>query len=93
MTRFQILGALLAGLAVALPQGAVAAEEPWPTYRRGDGYSYYRESRSSRPAHGYEGFAGPPMRARYCSYRRIPNRACDDRGCRVKSWTLEQFCY
>jgi hypothetical protein len=80
---------------IALASGTVFAQvpEPWPTHRRGDGYTYYKEYRSPRPLHGYEGWAGPGPNLRYCSYRRTPNRVCDQRGCRVKGWTLEQFCY
>lgn len=86
------------GLAVAAPlmlaaNSAVAQEKPWPTFRRGDGYTYYRKSESAEPRRGFEGFAGPPLRSSFCSYRRIPNRVCDGGGCRVKSWTLEQYCY
>ncbi len=86
-------------LAVAMPAGALhvdeaaaQAREPWPVWRRGDGYTYYERRRTKRPQHGFEGFAGPPMRQSYCSYRRIPNRECGPKGCRVTSWTLEQYC-
>ena len=49
---------------------------------------------TKRPVRGYEGFPAPGV---YCSYRREPNRVCsyDKRGrerCRIKSWTLVQFC-
>ncbi len=68
------------------------AQEPWPVWRRGDGYTYYERRRTQKPEHGFEGFAGPPTQQSYCSYRRIPNRVCGPKGCRVKSWTLEQYC-
>ncbi len=43
---------------------------------------------------GYEGQAGNY----YCSYQRLPNRICttDASGnerCKVKGWTLRQYCY
>jgi hypothetical protein len=86
--------ALTSILAVAVP-GAVQGqvEAPWPGHRRGDGYTYYKETEIRSPRHGYSGFAGIGPRLRYCDYRRIPNRVCDRKGCRVRSWTLEQYCY
>lgn len=89
-----VIGAAMLGGLVLAPATALAQEKPWPTHRRGDGYSYYRQSEASAPGHGYEGFVmGPGGRSRYCSYRRIPNRVCDSKGCRAGSWTLEQYCY
>jgi len=95
MLRRAFRGVVLAALgsAILLPEPAAAqAREPWPVWRRGDGYTYYERRRTQGPEHGFEGFAGPPMRQSYCSYRRIPNRVCGPKGCRVKSWTLEQYC-
>lgn len=80
------------GLAVAPGDASAQSREPWPVWRRGDGYTYYAKRRTQRPEHGFEGFAGPPMQQSYCSYRRIPNRECGPKGCRVTSWTLEQYC-
>lgn len=89
------------GLAIAVLAGGVIAtfalsvaeaREPWPVWRRGDGYTYFDRRRTDRPEHGFEGFAGPPLQQSYCSYRRIPNRVCGPNGCRVKNWTLEQYC-
>jgi hypothetical protein len=87
-------------LAIALMGSAMAmfvaspaqAQEPWPVWRRSDGYTYYERHRTQGPERGFEGFAGPPIRQSYCSYRRIPNRICGPKGCRVKDWTLEQYC-
>lgn len=93
MNRTGLLAAFaLAGTLLAPTAPVAAQEKPWPGYRRGDGYTYYKESQTDRPRHGYEGFAGPPLRQSYCSYQRVPNRVCDDRGCRVTSWTLKQYC-
>ena len=86
-----VLMVLLAA-AVALERAAAEAREPWPIQRRGDGYTYYEKRRTKGPEHGFEGYAGPPQRPSYCSYRRIPERTCDKTGCRVTSWTLEQWC-
>ncbi|MGD9805134.1 MAG: hypothetical protein AB7E81_21185 [Hyphomicrobiaceae bacterium] len=82
------------GGGASLVSGSAAAEprEPWPVWRRGDGYTYYERRRTPGPERGFEGFAGPPMQQSYCSYRRIPNRVCGPKGCRVKDWTLEQYC-
>ncbi len=49
---------------------------------------------TKKPVRGYEGFPAPGV---YCSYRREPIRVCDTdkRGhkrCRIKGWTLVQFC-
>jgi hypothetical protein len=96
MMRAIFLGILIvaSGSAAALTLGSssVGAREPWPVWRRADGYTYYERRRTPGPEHGFEGFAGPPMQQSYCSYRRIPNRVCGPKGCRVKSWTLEQYC-
>jgi hypothetical protein len=78
--------------AVSTREASAQAREPWPVWKRADGYTYYKRSRSRAPRHGYEGFAGPPLRASYCSYVRIPNRTCSNGRCRVTSWTLEQYC-
>ncbi len=91
--RLIAVGLTVAGSLTLATPSATAQEKPWPTFRRGDGYTYYRKSQSPEPRRGFEGFAGPPLRSSYCSYRRIPNRVCDRGGCRVKSWTLEQYCY
>jgi hypothetical protein len=47
-----------------------------------------------QPVKGYEGQSG----SYYCSYQRLPNRVCayDANGnehCKVKGWTLRQYCY
>jgi hypothetical protein len=80
------------GLVLTLGAAAAQAPEPWPVWRRGDGYTYFERRRTPGPEHGFEGFAGPPLNPSYCSYRRIPNRECGPKGCRVTSWTLEQYC-
>ena len=86
------LAIALMGLAVVADVALAQVEEPWPTRRRGDGYTYFKRYKSERPIRGFEGFAGPPLSPSYCSYRRIPNRECGRKGCRVTSWTLEQYC-
>jgi hypothetical protein len=48
----------------------------------------------NQPTKGYEGQAGNY----YCSYQRLPNRICTTDGagnerCKVKGWTLRQYCY
>ena len=88
------MAALLGLAAVAVEGSRAVAEprEPWPVWRRGDGYTYYERRPTRGPEHGFEGFAGPPMRQSYCSYRRIPHRECGPKGCRVTRWTLEQYC-
>ncbi|MEZ5816793.1 MAG: hypothetical protein R3D44_06900 [Hyphomicrobiaceae bacterium] len=73
-------------------QASGEPREPWPVWRRGDGYTFYERRRTRTPERGFEGFAGPPMNQSYCSYRRIPHRECGPKGCRVTSWTLEQYC-
>ena len=86
----------LAATAFALttvPAAAQDVPEPYPTYRRSDGTTYYREYRSKRPIRGHEGFFGSGPQLRYCSYIRIPERRCDRKGCRVTGWTLQQTCY
>lgn len=95
MGRSNLHKALLIGIAASLAalEGAHAqVEEPWPGRRRGDGYTYFKRYKTPGPSHGFEGFAGPPLNSTYCSYRRIPNRECGKGGCRVTSWTLEQYC-
>lgn len=84
--------ALLSGLAGFGLEALAQAREPWPVYRRGDGYTYFERRHSKTPQHGFEGFAGPPMRSSYCSYQRIPHRECTRKGRRVTRWTLEQYC-
>ncbi len=46
------------------------------------------------PKHGYDGRA---TGGAYCSYQRIPNRKCKIvngvEKCKVKGWTLRQYCY
>lgn len=94
LSRSLVLAAVgCAGLLACSPATSLAEpREPWPTWRRPDGYTFYEKRRTKGPEHGFEGFAGPPMRQSYCSYRRIPNRECGPKGCRVTSWTLEQYC-
>jgi hypothetical protein len=87
-----LAAAVLATFAAPAGEAFAQAREPWPVWRRGDGYTYYERRRTKRPEHGFEGFAGPPMRSSYCSYQRIPNRTCTAKGCRVTGWTLEQYC-
>jgi len=88
-----LLLAMVAGSAAMMAGSSLAeAQEPWPVWRRGDGYTYFERRRTRGPERGFEGFAGPPLQQSYCSYRRIPNRVCGPKGCRVKSWTLEQYC-
>lgn len=84
--------AIAAVAAVATPVVAQQVPEPWPTYRRGDGYTYRQEYTSKKPLRGHEGFFGSGPSLRYCSYRRIPNRECRNGRCRVTSWTLDQYC-
>jgi len=89
---FTVLVLALVGLMVGSEFAAAQVEEPWPTRRRGDGYTYFKRYKTPGPTRGFEGFAGPPLSPSYCSYRRIPNRECGRGGCRVTSWTLEQYC-
>jgi hypothetical protein len=89
---FAVAAAAAAGTLMVDATVATAQDAPWPIWRRGDGYTYFERRRTSRPERGFEGFAGPPMQQSYCSYRRIPNRECGPKGCRVTSWTLEQYC-
>lgn len=86
------LAIALLGIVVTADSVAAQVQEPWPTWRRGDGYTYFKRYKTPGPTRGFEGFAGPPLRPSYCSYRRIPNRQCGRGGCRVTSWTLEQYC-
>jgi hypothetical protein len=86
------LAIVVVSLVITLESAAAQVEKPWPTYRRGDGYTYFKRYKTPGPTRGYEGFAGPPLSMSYCSYRRIPNRECGPKGCRVTSWTLEQYC-
>ncbi len=88
-----VIAAVCLATFLLVPNVASAqAKEPWPAYRRADGYTYFRERKSVRPEHGFSGFAGPPLAMRYCDYQRIPNRTCDKKGCRATSWTLKQYC-
>ncbi|MFV0297954.1 MAG: hypothetical protein ACK5JT_17755 [Hyphomicrobiaceae bacterium] len=94
-TKREAIAVVIAAVAMFCADNAASAQvpEPYPTFRRGDGTTYYREYKSKRPLRGHEGFYGPGPNLRYCSYMRIPNRKCDKRGCRVTSWTLQQTCY
>lgn len=61
---------------------------------RGGKEFYSEDYQFSQPMKGYEGQAGNY----YCSYQRLPNRVCtiDASGnerCKVKGWTLRQYCY
>ena len=87
-----LISALAAAGLAATPAAAQRVPEPFPTYRRADGYTYYREYHSKRPIRGHEGFYGTGPRLRYCSYIRIPHRECRGGRCRVTSWTLQQTC-
>lgn len=90
----RIAGLALAGALVAIASTAAAqVPEPFPTYRRGDGYTYRKDTTSKRPLKGHEGFYGIGPNLRYCSYIRTPNRECGPKGCRVTSWTTQQYCH
>lgn len=84
---------LLCALALAPTTAEAQIEVPFPAHRRADGYTYYKQYHLKSPERGYSGFYGIGPRQSYCDYRRTPNRVCDSRGCRVKGWTLEQYCY
>jgi hypothetical protein len=78
-----VLAAALAGLL-----STTAAEA------RGGKEFFSEDYEFAQPMHGLEGQQGNY----YCSYQRLPNRVCtyDSNGnehCKVKSWTLRQYCY
>jgi hypothetical protein len=87
-----LVTALMGSAMATVVPSAARAQEPWPVWRRSDGYTYFERRQTREPERGFEGFAGPPMRQSYCGYRRIPNRVCGSKGCRVKDWTFEQYC-
>ncbi|CAN1722817.1 conserved exported protein of unknown function [Hyphomicrobium sp. 1Nfss2.1] len=64
-------------------------------FAKGGGKEFYSQDyQFNQPMKGYEGQAGNY----YCSYQRLPNRVCTTDGsgnerCRVKGWTLRQYCY
>ncbi|MFN3743820.1 MAG: hypothetical protein ACK4TL_03860 [Hyphomicrobiaceae bacterium] len=90
LSRIFCTRGLLIGLVVMVPAASGPLEaQPFE-------HQPYEEWRyeTRRPKRGYEGFPAPGV---YCSYHRVPNRVCttDKRGrrtCRIKSWTLVQFC-
>ncbi len=83
-------------LAVAFAAGATAAmlnAVPAEAQRGARDYYFDRYDTDKR-GRGFEGFRYPGS---YCSYKRTPRRVCtyDKRGrevCRIKGWTVEQFC-
>lgn len=79
----------------ALVAASVAGLLTSETAEAGNRKGFYSEDyQFDGPAKGFEGRAGDY----YCSYQRIPNRVCTvDAGgnerCKVKGWTLRQYCY
>jgi hypothetical protein len=61
---------------------------------RGGKEFFSEDYQFAQPMHGFQGQQGNY----YCSYQRLPNRVCsyDSSGnekCKVKGWTLRQYCY
>jgi hypothetical protein len=61
---------------------------------RGGKEFFSQDYQFDQPMHGFQGQQGNY----YCSYQRLPNRVCtyDASGnetCKVKGWTLRQYCY
>jgi hypothetical protein len=61
---------------------------------RGGKEFFSEDYQFDQPMHGFQGQQGNY----YCSYQRLPNRVCtyDSNGnetCKVKGWTLRQYCY
>lgn len=83
--------ALLAGALVALSAATLAT----PADARGGARTWISQDyQFDKPMHGFQGRAAGGY---YCSYQRLPNRVCtyDGKGgetCKVKGWTLRQFC-
>jgi len=78
-----LCGALLA-TAVAGALTSTVAEA------RGGKEFYSQDYQFDRAVHGFEGQQGNY----YCSYQRLPKTVCDHNGrCKVKGWTLRQYCY
>jgi hypothetical protein len=85
----KIIAVALAASATAVILTAAPAEA-----QRGSRDYYFDRYDTGRQGRGFEGFRFPGS---YCSYRRFPKRVCtyDKRGrevCKVKGWTVEQFC-
>ncbi len=55
---------------------------------------YSQDYKFNKPMHGFDGRAAGGY---YCSYQRLPNRVCSivngEEKCKVKGWTLRQYCY
>jgi hypothetical protein len=83
-----LLCCALAASALAGVLSTTAAEA------RGGKEFFSEDYQFDRPMSGFEGKAGNY----YCSYQRLPNRVCtyDANGnekCKIKGWTLRQYCY
>ena len=91
MTRFVTTGILCSAVLASAVAGmltSTAAEA------KGAKDFYSEDYQFDQPAHGYQGQAG----SYYCSYQRLPNRVCEidangSERCKVKGWTLRQYCY
>lgn len=55
---------------------------------------YSQDYKFDKPMHGFDGRAAGGY---YCSYQRLPNRICSvvngEEKCKIKGWTLRQYCY
>ena len=86
--------ALIAGALIAI--GAASLATPTPAEARGGGRQFISQDyQFDKPMHGFQGRAAGGY---YCSYQRLPNRVCTfdaagNESCKVKGWTLRQYCY
>ena len=91
--------AMIAVALVAATFGSMMGATEADAGKRSGGYYYYNSfDTGSRPARGYEGFAGVGKYGAYCSYRREPERRCwvtrsGRERCRIVNWRLIQHCY
>jgi hypothetical protein len=80
---------ILCAAALASALGATTAAEA-----RGGKEFFSEDYQFDQPMHGLQGQQGNY----YCSYQRLPNRVCSvdasgNERCKVKGWTLRQYCY
>lgn len=81
-------------LCCAVVASAAAGMSSTEALARGSKEFFSQDYQFDRAMHGFEGQQGNY----YCSYQRLPNRVCtyDSNGnehCKVKGWTLRQYCY
>lgn len=88
-----IRNAFAAALAVTAAATSMLVASDADARGRGRGV-YVQTYDLAKPDHGYE---GRTTFGYYCSYKRLPKRACsptaNGESCKIVGWTLEQMCY